>query len=258
MAPQGDKGKKSLIRIADVIRAGERLSTEHKGVLNYLLPDLEVAVSSMPASTQGGDFHGLIYLDSNRAAIFIGDVAGHDFSSSIPAAEAIRYFDDNHEKLLHPHLFLRSLNSKMHKPLSSVGRFITAAVALLDLNANIISYSSAGHPQAMLFNHEENTVEMIGERMLPVGFEDNLSFKLIQKHFLPGDMLLLCTDGITSGRSAEKEEFGVDRLREILVSNSGTPAEIVHKIVQEHRAFCINSPETDDETIVLARRALRD
>lgn len=250
-----DKRRKSLVRIADVIRTGERLSTEDKGVVSYLLPDMEVAVSALPATVQGGDFHGIIYLGNSRTAIFIGDVAGHDFSSSIPAAEAIDYFDDNRDKLIHPHLFLRGLNDKMYKSLSSVGRFLTAAVCLLDLENNVLSYASAGHPPSLLYSSETGHVKLVGKRMLPVGFEEDLSFKLIQNELLPGDSIMLYTDGISSGRSAQKEEFGTDRMSSILQKHKGKTTA-VHDTIADQKTFCENSPESDDRTIILSRRII--
>lgn len=254
MASQGKKPRKSLVSIADVIKTGERMSTEHGGVRRYLVPEMEIAVSALPATHQGGDFYGIIFLGNGRTALFIGDVAGHDFSSSIPATEAITFFDDNKERLLHPHLFLKDLNSHMFPLLNSVGRFITAAVCIWDVNNHILSYASAGHPPAILVSDAGQTVHQVGEHMLPIGFEKDLSFKLVQKDLLPGDRMLFYTDGLSSGRDAENEEFGIERIENLMRAAGPDTIAAVNAIKKAHDDFCSVTKEKDDCTIICAAR----
>jgi len=254
MAGKQKKPRKSLVSIADVIRAGERMSTEHGGVRRYLTPEMEISVSALPATHQGGDFYGIIVLGNGRTALFIGDVAGHDFSSSIPATEAVNFFDENQEKLLHPHLFLKDLNNYMFPLLSSVGRFITAAVCVWDVNNHVLSYASAGHPPAVLVSDSGAAVHQVGERMLPVGFERDLSFKLVRKDLLPGDRMLLYTDGLSSGRDSEGEEFGIERIEELMRNSGPDTTAAVNAIKKSLEDFCCDLKEKDDCTIICAAR----
>ena len=254
MSPHRKTKSNSLIRIKDVLKAGERLTPEGDGVKSYSLPGLEVSAGSAPAGTFGGDFHGIVYLDRGCSALFIGDIAGHDFSSSILATEVLDYIDENQDDLLQPHLFLRAMNRDLFKKLSGVGRFFTAVICTTDSNLNLLSYSSAGHPPGLLLHKSDSSITAVGRKALPLGFERELSFPLVQTDFFPGDVLLLYTDGISGARSEQKEEFGQKRLETILTNSAADTGYAVRNIFGAHNKFTVNGPETDDRTVICALR----
>jgi sigma-B regulation protein RsbU (phosphoserine phosphatase) len=256
LSPGRKPNSNSLLRIKDVLKAGERLNTKERDAESYFLPALEVSVVSVPAGTHGGDFHGIVYLDHGCAALFIGDMAGHDFESLILVTSVLEYIDKSRDSLLHPHLFLRAMNRDLHKELTTVGRFFTAAFCVVDTAHNLLSYSSAGHPPALLFKSAGRTVAPVGRKALPLGFEHEISFPLVQTDFMPGDMLLLYTDGISGGRSAQKEEFGQQRLENLLIRWEGDSARASRETLAAHDQFAAHGPETDDRTIIAALRTL--
>jgi phosphoserine phosphatase RsbU/P len=256
VSPNRKTKSNTLIRIKDVLKTGEQQTTDGDGVKSYFLPGLEVSASSKPAGTLGGDFHGIVYLDRGCSALFIGDIAGHDFSSSILAASVLKYIDENQDDLLQPHLFLRAMNRDLFKELSGVGRFFTGVVCMVDTGLNLLSYSSAGHPPGLLRHNADQKVSPVGRKALPLGFERELSFPLVQTDFFPGDMLLLYTDGISGARSAQKEEFGQQRLEMILSRSEADTGSAVRNIFSAHNEFAANGPETDDRTIICAMRTL--
>ncbi|HOX27630.1 MAG TPA: PP2C family protein-serine/threonine phosphatase [bacterium] len=240
----------SLIKILDVLKTGDQLTTDSGAVRNFELTGLSVAVSAIPAGTQGGDFHGIIELDGYHTAVFIGDIAGHDFSSSILATRVIRYIEDNREKLLHPHLFLRTMNGDLFKELSAVGRFFTSAICVVDTAVGRIMYASAGHPPGLLLRADSGNMVEVGIKAMPLGFEREVSFQSVTTEFLPGDRLLMYTDGVSGARSAGKEELGQHRLEDLLRSSRGSAAETVLKVVEYAGRFGQGGPDTDDRTVV--------
>ena len=240
----------SLIRIADVLRSGSRLNTDDEGAARYLLPGLDVSLASIPAGAQGGDFYGMVYLQEGRTAIFVGDISGHDFSSSIVATQVIEYMDNHQESLAHPHLFLHEMSNTLYDTLSSVGRFFTAALCVVDVECNTLSYASAGHPPAMHFHHAEQTLTLVGDKSLPVGFEEGISYKLLQRLFLPGDVMLIYTDGISSARSADKSEFGLKRLAKHVQRCAARPSTLVPRLITAVHEFSEGATGIDDITAI--------
>jgi phosphoserine phosphatase RsbU/P len=258
LVQDGKQTENSVVRILDVLRTGDRLSTGEKGVRRYTLTGLEVAVSAVPAGTMGGDFHGIIHLDHGCTAVFIGDIAGHDFSSSILATSVLKYIEENREDLIHPNLFLRAMNRDLYRGLSSVARFFTAAICMIDIETNLLSYGSAGHPPGLIARADGDTVTAIGRKAMPLGFEREISFSLIQTEFMPGDQILLYTDGVSGARNRAKQEFGQTRLEELLRESCGDPVRAVGAIFKQHNIFASGGPETDDRTIVCAARVNKD
>jgi len=256
LSPNRKTKSNSLIRIADVLKTGEKLSTEDQGVRSYFLPGLEVSVSAAPAGTQGGDFHGIVCLEGGAVAVFIGDIAGHDFSSSILATAVLKYIEENRDDLRHPHLFLRAMNRDLHKTMVSVGRFFTGAICVADTGMNLLSYSSAGHPPGLLARSETKEIVPVGRKALPLGFEREISFPLVQTDFFPGDMLLLYTDGISGARNTAKEEFGQQRLESLIAAAKPDTFRTVSEIFDRHGEFAASGPETDDRTVICVLRTL--
>lgn len=248
------KGHVSLIRISDVLKAGDRLSTGGDGPRRYLLPGIEVSLSSQPAGAQGGDFYGMVYMEHGRTAVFVGDISGHDFSSSIVAAQVVEYIDRHQDALAHPHLFLHKMAIAQYKKLTAVGRFFTAAVCVVDIENNILSYANAGHPPALLFRGISGDVIEVGGKSLPIGFDEIINYNQIQFDFHPGDVLLLYTDGLSSARNGEKDEFGTDRIRNLLMRWAHDPASVISRLYESLEAFTGTSTNTDDLTTVCLAR----
>ena len=244
----------ALIRISDVLRSGQRMSTQEQGVPRYLLPGLDIHLASIPAGAQGGDFYGMVYLQHGRTAVFVGDISGHDFSSSIVATQVIEYIDNNQDALEYPHLFLHEMSNTLYESINSVGRFFTPALCVVDVERTTLSYASAGHPPALLFNKEQNQIISVGGKSLPVGFEEGINYDLLQREFLPGDTLLIYTDGISSARSADKKEFGMKRLAAHVLDHGLRSRTMVPRLIEAVNAFCAGAPGADDITAICLAR----
>lgn len=241
----------SFIRIADALKVGQKMSNEEGGVRRLYLPELEIVVSSVPVGESGGgDFHAVVHRRPGRTAVFIGDISGHDFSSTIVATKVIDFIEEFEDELMRPNLFLRKCAARLHDSMATYGRFFTAAVCLADVENNQISYASAGHPPGLFYRAETGGISPIGHKSLPIGFEKEMSYELEQVSFLPGDILLMMTDGIVSARSLQKEEYGAERAEKLIKKLSGSPSAIVPRLMDEVRVFSLNASSPDDETVI--------
>jgi len=69
-----------------------------------------------------------------------------------------------------------------------------------------------------------------------------------------GDILLICSDGVTEAQAADQDLFGEARLQNSLQGCSGlTPEQICHRVVGAVQEFVGNSPQTDDLTLTVVR-----
>jgi sigma-B regulation protein RsbU (phosphoserine phosphatase) len=80
------------------------------------------------------------------------------------------------------------------------------------------------------------------------------TFEVAGAQMLSGDVLLICSDGVTEAQAADEELFGEARLRNFLEGCSGLPAdEICRRVVGEVQEFVGNSPQADDLTLIVVR-----
>ncbi|AHM03553.1 Serine phosphatase RsbU, regulator of sigma subunit [Roseibacterium elongatum DSM 19469] len=83
----------------------------------------------------------------------------------------------------------------MHKELTG-DRYLTLALALLDVGTGAVSFVQAGHPHPILLRRSGAT-EVLGQGGLPIGLLQEASFDICKMWMRPGDRLILYTDGLT-------------------------------------------------------------
>jgi sigma-B regulation protein RsbU (phosphoserine phosphatase) len=87
-----------------------------------------------------------------------------------------------------------------------------------------------------------------------VGLFAGTTFEVAGAQMLSGDVLLICSDGVTEAHAADDELFGEAKLQNFLEGCSGLTAdEICHRVVGEVQEFAGNSPQADDLTLIVVR-----
>lgn len=213
----------------------------------------------------GGDLFDVFTVAPNQIGIFMADVSGHGVSAALMSGLLKMGFyslrtptvagagggkPDN--DLLHPERILGMLNKILSRELLQ-GKFITLVYAVLNLDFNSCRYAIAGHPPPLLFSRGQSTATVCKSQIGPaVGFGEDFEYPINELFLHPGDNLLFFTDGITEAINVTEEEFGVDRLLQVLKAHgAGSAEEIIYSIreaVEEHRG---GQPANDDMSLVV-------
>jgi phosphoserine phosphatase RsbU/P len=126
---------------------------------------------------------------------------------------------------------------------------------VLDPATRTITWSRAGHNPSLRFNRSTGQVSEIRPRGMVVGmksgqiFRDSLEEETT--HLESGDVLLLYTDGITETMNLQNEEFGPERLSQILIQFADQgPDVVLEQIMERMRHFRGPRPAADDATMV--------
>jgi len=231
-----------------------------KGVPN--VPGYELVGWNRPAREVGGDFYDLVVLPvegegSREAVVRLGLALADVSGKGVPAAlmvstlhSAIRLLVD---RIGVGPLLVERLNSHVLAS-SAPNKFITLLIGELDSGSGELTYVNAGHNAGLLVR-ADGQVERLESSGLPVGLLPGSTYRAAKVELLPGDLLCLYSDGITESESAADEEFGEDRLIELLRSVAREPVRtILQRVDQEVTAFTDGQPQGDDQTLVLLRR----
>lgn len=206
-----------------------------------------------PARQVGGDYYDVVELEGGRLGVALGDVTGKGMPASLLVStlhSALTLLRDRGE--LGPGLVER-LNRHICDS-SSSNKFITLVVAEIDPATARLTYVNAGHNPGFLVR-AGGEVERLGASGLPVGLMRAGSWRSATEQLAPGDLVCLYSDGITEAAAADEEEFGEQRLVELLVEHRGEPlAEVVAIVEQAVSDFSRGHPQGDDQTVVLVRR----
>ncbi len=130
------------------------------------------------------------------------------------------------------------------------GKFITFFYGVLDSARRRLSYTNAGHCEPILVKQSGECVR-VNHGGVVLGVFPDWTY---QEHYVdlaPGDRLVLFTDGITEIPNAESEEFGEERLMEVLRTNRALSAEAMQKRVMSAIAEFSGGKFEDDATLIV-------
>ncbi|MEU0782987.1 SpoIIE family protein phosphatase [Streptomyces sp. NPDC006173] len=244
---------------ADRKRLQEALAVLQQSLLPAALPEvpgLEAASQYHTASPDllGGDFYDLFALGDGRWAFFLGDVCGKG-----PQAAAItslaRY--TLRAAALHdpdPVAVLSTLNTVLHERYASgEPRYCTAIFGVLHPadEKTDVHWASGGHPSALI-QHADGTADYLPTPggML-IGVLPQAPFVTASAQLLPGDTLLLYTDGLIEARTGPRREvYGEDALRDFITDR---PAAGPRSLIRALTGLLTDFGEgLDDDTALLA------
>jgi len=234
----------------------EREIAEAKAIQEKLLPreipqlaGYEIASSWQSAGTVGGDYFDLLPLGPNALGLCIADVAG----KGIPAALLMCNLQAAVRGLCSPSLspedLCNSLNSLVWRN-THTDRFITLFYGQLDGATRRLRYANAGH-NAPFVVRANGSHQRLQEGGGVLGVFAEQSYSMAEVQLVPGDRVVLFTDGVTEACNSDGEEFGDARLLALLQEHRALPAaDIQRKIVAAISEFS-GGHRTDDATLLV-------
>ena len=233
----------------------QQLSAEiQRKLLSLKLPEqhgITVSGDSRSMRYVGGDYCHLTPLTASKFAVSIADVAGKGVPGALLTA-SLRGLEKSivtHD--VHPQQLCSSLNEALSE-IMPIGRFVSFFFAVLDTESRTLCYSNAGHNPPVLVRDDGSAVELrTGGGVL--GLFAEWSYEQAQLKLESGDRLVLYTDGITEVESRDDEEFGIERVKQIVVNNRGRSAdEIQRRLMQEVTGHCEGRFQDDATVVVIA------
>ena len=213
-------------------------------------PDLKVGAHYEAAFQVGGDFYDIIKLGPTRLGIVVGDISGKGVSAALMMAKMItdiRLLSHYHQS---PGKVLTLANDSLQET-GQPGMFCTVLYILLDLGQCSYTMANAGHQPPLIASRRfEGICELDDATAVALGIIDDVEYPEKTYKLIPGDSVLLYTDGINEAMSPRKEEYGMDRLRKVLANGPTDPEHTVARVVADVHRFVRGAPQSDDQTVV--------
>lgn len=217
-------------------------------------PGYDLAGSSHPASSVGGDYFDFISMDDHRLALCVGDVSG----KGIPAAllmsnlqatlrgQTLVVGDTITTCIEHTN---RLLCQRIRK-----GSFVTLFYGVLNNRTHRFQYVNAGHNRPLLFT-ADGRIKELSSSGLVLGFKPDFAYAASELILNPGDTLLIYSDGVCEAMNLQREQYGTDRIVELFRAHQDKPVskliEHIHMSVQRHTGA---AEQSDDITFLAVRR----
>ena len=221
------------------------------------IPGFEIDGAWEPAREVGGDYYDVIRLSNTRVGICIADVVGKSVSAALLMASVQATVRAFASEGVSPATLCTRVNSVLCSTIAS-GKFVTLLYGVLDAQNNTFCYSNAGHVPPILLRSRRRQEDLPDGGAL-LGVFNDWKYHDSTIELLPGDRLLLLTDGITEAGMEGGKEFGEERLIASAIENSSQPAgEFKAILMEDAKKFCASRFQDDATLIVIAANGVSD
>ncbi|MEM7393996.1 MAG: PP2C family protein-serine/threonine phosphatase, partial [Verrucomicrobiota bacterium] len=229
-------------------------------MLPTTIPELEeyaLIGGSKAAYEVGGDYFDYLPSDDNGCFFLIADVSGKGVPAAMIMSIVRSLFHTYLEFEEDPGTILTRLNRSLSKDIETE-TFVTMTAIKLEADDHRIRIARAGHEPVMILK-ANGKIEHHSPPGPAVGLLDIESFEQIVTEetydLEPDDTVILYTDGITEALNPEQEEFGLERLEEVVKSNRHLSVKGLYKeIIDQTIVFRNGMSQSDDCTLIIFRR----
>ena len=220
------------------------------------IPGWQISVTLKPARETSGDFYDVNLLPNGRLGILVADVVDKGVGAALFMALSwtlIRTYAA--ECPAQPELVLSAVNRRILED-TDANQFVAVFYGILDPATGTSVYCNAGHcPPYLISAQNDEDVQKLVRTGVPLGIFEDETWEQGVVQLVPGDVLVLYTDGITEAQNEQEAFFGEDRLLESVRANLGRPAQdIQDAIITAVYEFMGDAPQSDDITLAIVVR----
>jgi len=262
-------------RLTDRIVEQERLRRElllAAEVQKRLFPEkfpetasIQLAGMCLPARGVGGDYYDFLDLGNRQIGIALADVAGKGIAAalimSVVQASLRSLADTNGGSLAE---LASKMNRLLHRS-TGTSSYATFFYGQIDEEQRRLRYVNAGHNPPLLLRAAEThspvpfvasaaPIEELAAGGTIIGMFAQSSYEEASVELKSGDVMIAFSDGVTEAHNPDEEEFGEDRLKDVLRRTAHLPInEMASQILQELKVWMADAPQFDDLTFILMR-----
>ncbi len=241
-------------RIEHELEQARRIQKE---ALPDLAPDLEgwdIFGTNTPCYTVGGDYYDFVTRPGGNLAFALGDVSG----KGIPAAMMMMVLRATVNSSTQQNDSVDTIIAHTNRVMfhNSPGQsYVTFFLGDLNSESGELSYVNAGHIPPILYRAASGTHERLEVGGTVVGLFDDMVYEEGRTRVEPGDILVVFTDGISEAWGEDDEEFGEERIADLIKKHASLNAkELIDMLQQEVDQYTGGSRPSDDCTLVVVKR----
>ncbi|MDZ7363711.1 MAG: serine/threonine-protein phosphatase [candidate division KSB1 bacterium] len=258
-SPNGDSLKSKLpVGWLEVSWKG-KIEPPKQGLVVVDLDDEKKSESGrfIMAMEVGGDYYDFIEHDDSRLGVVIGDVSGKGVSAAFFMTMAKGIIQALSRINPSPKSLLSDMNSVFYEN-TPREVFISLIYGFFDVDNNTLIFARAGHNPLIVRKSVGGAPELLNPRGLAIGLEKgNIFAATIEEKTVPiqkGDVFVFYTDGISEMMNKNGEEFGEERLSQLVNRHAQeSAATILEKVTQEVNHFAGGANQHDDFTMVVVK-----
>lgn len=201
----------------------------------------------------GGDYYDFIERGDGKVLVALGDVSGKGTAAALLMSSL--------HAAIHAQIAAKSTLDETVVAVNEylaentpANRFVTLFIGELDPAVGQFRFINAGHNPPLL-GRADGTVEQLDSGGLPLGIMPFSEYEAGTVSLGTGDVLVIYSDGVSEANNLAEEEFGLDRLTEVIKANVARSASAIRdKVESALSAFTGTAAPNDDITLVIVKR----
>ena len=221
------------------------------------LEGLDISGTSIYCEETGGDYYDYLMIGESgqkKICLVVGDVADHGIPSALLMTTARAFLRQRTSRSGELDQVVSDVNQQLTRDVEDSGRFMTLFICEIDRSNQVIHWVNAGHDPAIIYDRESDRFEELTGNSLPLGVSGMTAYQKLDKKIIPGQMIMIGTDGIWEAQNPQGEMFGKERFKGIIRKNADRPAkDIIQGVIKEIDNFCHPLEKADDVTLVVTK-----
>lgn len=201
----------------------------------------------------GGDYFDFIPSGNSKLVICVADVSGKGLPASLLMANLQATLRS--QTLLNPppNKCVERSNQLLYQN-TSAEKFVTLFYSVLDTEKHLLQFCNAGHTPPILFSNQKEPLRLeTGGTVL--GIMEDASYTEGVVELNAGDLLVMCSDGITEAIDAGEKFFGEEKLMEVIQKHRHVSAlDLLETIISSVADYSESRQQADDMTLVVVKR----
>jgi sigma-B regulation protein RsbU (phosphoserine phosphatase) len=233
------------------LRLARRVQSDLQPKPQLISQHFEFGAAAVAADHVGGDFYDIFEAESGKIAMVLGDVSG----KGVPAALLVNVLQGAiRSSTVSQHERACERINRMLCERTACERFATLFWGVFDPATSTLRYVNCGHAAPMLVRGGQGRIDRLEGGGMVLGLLPKAAYSARTVKIEASDTLILYSDGINEATNQNDEEFGEDRISE-LISNTidATPSEVCERIMNKVGAFASAAVPADDRTLLVVR-----
>jgi serine phosphatase RsbU (regulator of sigma subunit) len=218
-----------------------------------VMDDYEFQGISFSCYEIGGDYYDFIPQHDGKMLVALGDVSGKGTAAALLMSSVHAAIHAQVAAKTSLYEMVKSVNQYLAENTPS-NRFVTLFVAELNPQTGVLNYINAGHNPPLLAR-ASGSVEQLDAGGFPLGIIPMADFDVGELRLEPGESLVIYSDGVSEANNLQEEEFGMERLIQVVSKNLKSSASGMRdKIESALSTFTKTAAPNDDITLVIVKR----
>jgi len=213
-------------------------------------PTLDCAAATLSSEPVGGDYYDFVETGPREFVLAVGDAAGKGVPAALVLAGVQARFRDEARRAGSPGAVLEALNREL-AGFGQPDRFMALLCARVDVRAGQLWIANAGLPPPLV-RRRDGRFEEVPAGGLLLGVRPDARYEDVPVQLGPGDLVVLCTDGLTEARRGDAL-FGAEGVRRVLgAARVRRAPDVLDALLRAVREF--SEGPLDDLTVAVLRQ----